>query len=494
MYDSFTLFYCRDMKLIHFPVVLHVVGYSLMFEGLFMLLNAPVALWYADGQVIPQLAASIVTMLSAVVMLHFSKYKSQEPNVRESIITVPLAWLLVCLYGTLPYLFGGGIPRVENALFESVSGFTTTGSTILNNIEALPKSLLFWRAQTHWIGGMGIIVLVIAILPSLKVAGSNLFSAEGSFFSTEKIRPRLIDVAKRLWYVYVALTFIETVCLRVAGMEWFDAICHSYATIATGGFSTFNTSLIDVSPAIQYIATVFMALSGVNFALHYFIINRQFRKVVQNEEWRIYFIIILVVSLVLTFTNMQVYNDVETSFRHAVFQVVSIITATGFSSADYELWPHISMQIIFVIMFIGACVGSTGGGIKVGRYIVVVKSVKRQFQKILHPNSVSVMTYNKQPVSQTMLLGISAFVVIYFLTFLVGTFVMLVLGLDIPSATSSVITTLGGIGPGFGVVGPVKNFETLTLAGKLYLSFNMILGRLEILSVLSLLYHGFYKV
>lgn len=483
------------MKLIHFPVILHVVGFSLMFEGLFMLLNVPVALWYADGQVLTQLGASVVTILSAVAMLHYTRYKlPQEPNIRESILTVPLTWVMVCLYGTLPYIFAQGIPAFENALFESVSGFTTTGSTILNDIEVLPKSLLFWRAQTHWIGGMGIIVLVIAILPSLKVAGSNLFSAEGSFFSTEKIRPRLIDVAKRLWYVYVALTLLETICLRFAGMSWFDALCHSFATIATGGFSTFNTSLINVSPAIQYIATIFMALSGVNFALHYFIINRQFRKVVQNEEWRIYFAIILVVSLLLTYTNMEVYNDIETSFRHAIFQVVSIITATGFSSADYELWPHISMQIIFVIMFIGACVGSTGGGIKIGRYIVVVKSVKRQFQRIFHPNSVTIITYNKQPVSDTMLLGITAFVVIYFLTFLLGTLIMLVLGLDISSAASSVITTLGGIGPGFGIVGPVKNFETISVAGKLYLSFNMILGRLEILSVLSLFFRTFYKV
>lgn len=483
------------MKLIHFPVIMHLVGYSLMFTGLFMMLNVPAALWYADGQVLAQVGACAVTVLSSVVMLRFSKSRlNQDPSIRESIMAVPFSWLFVCLFGTLPYLFGGGIPLFENALFESVSGFTTTGSTILNDIEGLPKSLLFWRAQTHWIGGMGIIVLVIAILPSLKVAGSNLFSAEGSFFSTEKIRPRLMDVAKRLWYVYVALTLLETICLRFAGMGWFDAICHSFATIATGGFSTFNTSLIDVSPAIQYIATLFMALSGVNFALHYFIINREFRKVIQNEEWRVYFVIILTVSLVLTYINMDVFNDIETSFRHAIFQVVSIITATGFSSADYELWPRLSMQIIFVIMFIGACVGSTGGGIKVGRYIVVVKSVKRQFQRILHPNSVTITTYNKQPISDTMFLGISAFVVIYFLTFLFGTLVMLALGLDIPSAASSVITTLGGIGPGFGVVGPVKNFESLSVAGKLYLSFNMILGRLEILSVLSLFYRGFYKV
>lgn len=483
------------MKHLHFSVVFHVIGYALLFESVFMFLNIPISLWYNDGVLIPQIAAFTITLLGAFGLLMLSGFKHLlEPTIRESLITVPASWITLCLFGTLPYTLSGAIPLYINSLFESVSGFTTTGSSILNDIEAMPKSLLFWRAQTHWIGGMGIIVLVIAILPSLKVAGNNLFSAEGSFFSTEKIRPRLIDVAKRLWYVYVALTILETICLRIAGMGWFDAVCHSFATIATGGFSTYNTSLINVSPAIQYIATFFMAVSGINFALHYFIINGQFKKLIANEEWRVYLIIILVITALLTFLNIDIYATVEESFRQAIFQVVSIITATGFSSADYELWPRLSIYIVFVIMFIGACVGSTGGGIKVARYIVLFKTIGWQFKKMVSPKSIYIMHYNKQPVTTTMLFGISAFIMIYYATFLFGTIVMLLLGLDLTSAASSVITTLGGIGPGFGMVGPVKNFEAISEAGKLYLSFNMLLGRLEILSVLSLFMGAFYRV
>jgi trk system potassium uptake protein TrkH len=341
---------------------------------------------------------------------------------------------------------------------------------------------------------MGIIALVVAILPSLKVSGNHLFSAEGSFFHVEKIHPRLIDVVKRLWAVYILLTVAETVLLILAKMDWFDAVCHSFATIATGGFSTKNTSLADFSPSIQYIITVFMFLAGMNFILHYLLLHGRLRKVFQNEEWKAYLLIIVAFTIITTYYNFPMYQSIESSFRHSIFQIVSILTATGFSTTDYEQWAHVAKYLLFFPMFIGACVGSTGGGIKIARHVIIFKSLRIQFRKAVHPNAIIPVRYNGKPVSDDLLTSISSFVIIYFITFIIGSFFMMVSGLDAESASSSIITTLGGIGPGFGSVGPIHNFSSLSNIGKYYLSFNMILGRLEIISVLSLFTKSFYKV
>lgn len=483
------------MKSIHISIVIHIIGFCLIIESLFILADVPISILFHDGAVISLLESAAITMLFGLILYFSTKsVLPEKPSVKESFLIVTLSWLFISLFGTLPYLLSNSIPNFSNAFFETVSGFTTTGSSILNDIEALPKSILFWRSETHWIGGMGIIALVVAVLPSLKVSGNHLFSAEGSFFSMEKIHPRLVDVVKRLWAIYIILTLAETLMLILANMNWFDAICHSFATIATGGFSTKNTSIADYSATIQYIITLFMFLSGMNFILHYMIIHGNVKKVFQNEEWRAYVSIIVVVTILLTYYNTPIYKNIETSFRNSLFQVVSIITATGFTSVDYGQWAHISKFLLFGVMFIGACVGSTGGGIKIARYVILFKSLKIQFRKALHPNAVTPIHYNHKPVNLQLLTSISSFVIIYFLTFVFGTFFMLAIGLDIQSASSGVITTLGGIGPGFGVVGPVSNFSSIPEIGKYYLSFNMILGRLEIISVLALFRRSFYRV
>jgi len=483
------------MKGIHISIVLHIIGLCLMIEGIFILFDIPISLIYHDGNLVPLLESAIITLIIGIVLFFGTNLNLPEkPNIKESFLIVTFSWIFISLFGTLPYLLSGSITTFTDAFFETVSGFTTTGSSILSDIESLPKSILFWRSETHWIGGMGIIALVVAVSPSLKISGSHLFSAEGSFFQVEKIQPRLVDVVKRLWAIYILLTLLEIVFLMAAKMNWFDAICHSFATIATGGFSTKNASLTNYEPAIQYVIILFMFLAGMNFILHYLFIHGKFKKISLNEEWKTYIILIIVFTLIATISNRNIYHTIESSFRHSLFQIVSILTATGFSTSDYEQWAHVAKYLLFFTMFIGACVGSTGGGVKIARYVILFKSLKIPFNKAIHPNAIIPIKYNRKPVNEELLTSISSFIIIYFLTFIIGTFIMLGIGLEPESASSSVITTLGGIGPGFGIVGPMQNFSGIPELGKYYLSFNMILGRLEIISVLSLFRRSFYKI
>lgn len=483
------------MKSIHIPIVMHIIGVCLILESLFLFLDLFVAIIFNDGTLVPILESACITLSFGLTLYFISKEKTySKPNIKESFLIVTFSWIFISIFGTLPYILSHSINNFTDALFETISGFTTTGSSILNNIEEIPKGILFWRSETHWIGGMGIIALVVLILPSLKVSGNQLFSAEGAFFNDEKAFPRLVNIAKRLWLIYLLLTLTETFVLILAKMNWFDALCHSFATIATGGFSTKNASISNYSATIQYIISFFMFLSGMNFILYISLANKRFKKVLRNEEWRAYTIIVITVTLALSIINLNHYYNFEQSFRSALFQVISIITATGFITENYELWPQLSVFITFLIMFLGACVGSTGGGIKIARHLILFKSLKIPFIKIVHPNAIIPIRYNGKVISEKVRSNISSFIVIYFITFAFGSLIMMLTGLDIKSATSSVITTLGGIGPGLGVVGPVNNFSEISQFGKIYLSLNMILGRLEIISVLSIFTKSFYKV
>ncbi len=481
---------------INYRFVLHTLGVTLIFESLFMLLGIPVAAFYGETQGYAVMFESfLVTGIIGVLLSGLYNRKAMhEAKKQESFLIVSLSWLFISLLGTLPYQISGGIPRFVDAFFESVSGFTTTGSSILSDIEALPKYLLFWRALTHWIGGMGIIVLVIAIMPYFKVAGTHLMIAEGSIGGVERLSPRLIETAKRLWFIYIVLTILEIIWLTVLGMDLFDSVCHSFATIATGGFGTKNDSIISYSPAIQYVITLFMFLSGMNFALHYFGFKGKLKQVFQNDEFRAYFWIVIISSLLLTVIILGYYsNDVEMAFRQSIFQVVSIMTCTGFASADYLLWPHNAPGIIFFLMFVGACVGSTGGGIKISRYVIIFRRIRQSFRRIANPACIYTIKYNGKPVEMSIVRSIMTFALIYIGTFTVGTFLMVASGLDFATSSSSIITTLGGIGPGLGLVGPVFNFGGLPVFDKFYLAFNMILGRLEIITVLTIFTPSFYR-
>ncbi len=474
--------------------VIHIISISLVFESLFIFTCIPVA-WHYNEQTIDSLFISFfIIFIFGISGFILTKRNVAEYSVKDTFFSVVLTWITISFFGTLPYLLSGSISGFIDAFFETVSGFTTTGASILKDIEVIPKSILLWRAETHWIGGMGIIVLVIAFLPYFKVGGQHLMMAEGSFFNSEKIRSRTIDVAKRMWFIYLILTILQVVLMSIAGMNFFDSICHSFATIATGGFGTKNTSMIEYSPLIQYIVITFMTLSGMNFTLHYLFVHGRFKKVFSNEEMKVYLLIILVSSLIITFINKSSFDNTwEKSFRDALFQVSSLITATGFVSSDYEIWPHSAQWMLFIVMLVGACVGSTGGGVKVARYVIAFKKLKSYVLKTLNPNSVYIPKYNGQSYSPEVSTGIISYIFIYYSTIVIGSFILILCGLDKVSACGAVTTTLGGIGPGFNQVGAIDNFSQVSSFGKLYLSFNMILGRLEIMSFLIILVPSFYK-
>lgn len=483
------------MRGIHIRRILGLAGTCLLIESIFILIAYLVALYYEESKAIAVLGAFAFTAFSGALFLYSNKHVvKEELSIRDSFIAVSIIWVLMSLFGTLPYIFSNTIPNYVNALFETISGFTTTGSSILSDIEALPKSILFWRAETHWLGGMGIIVLVVAVMPFIKKNGINLMIMEGAFLSVDKIKPKLIDMARQFWGIYILLTGLETLFLKLAGMSWFDSVCHSFATTATGGFSTKNTSLIDFSPTIQYIVIIFMFLSGMNFALHILLIMGKPRSVFKNEEFKWYLGLSIGIPLLIALFALKTFNfDFELAYRHALFQIVSIITATGFASADYELWPNICIVLVFLSMFIGASVGSTGGGIKIARYVIAFKKIKQIFVKMLNPSYIYPVKYNNKVLPQTLVHSVSTYIVIYFIVFLVGSLIMTFLGSDIKTATSSIITTLGGIGPGIGNIGPTENFASVSMLGKLYLCFNMILGRLEIFPLLIIGTKAFYK-
>lgn len=482
------------MNKVNLRNVIHIISISLVFESLFIFSCIPVCWYYHEATTNSLIRSFLLTFISGILGFLLTRRNVAEYSVKDTFFSVVLTWITISLFGSLPYLLSGSIHSFVDAFFETVSGFTTTGASILTDIEIIPKSILLWRAETHWIGGMGIIVLVIAFLPYFKVGGQHLMMAEGSFFNSEKIKSRTIDVAKRMWLIYLILTILQIVLMTLAGMDFFDSVCHSFATIATGGFGTKNSSMINYSPLIQYIVITFMTLSGMNFALHYLFVHGRFKKVFSNEEMKAYLLIILVSSLVITFINKSTFGITwEKSFRDALFQVSSLITATGFVSSDYELWPHSSQWVLFLIMLVGACVGSTGGGIKVARYVIAFKKLKSYILKTLNPNSVYIPKYNGQSYSPEVSTGIVSYIFIYYSTIVIGSFILILCGLDKVSACGAVTTTLGGIGPGFNQVGAIDNFSHISSFGKLYLSFNMILGRLEIMSFLIILVPSFYR-
>jgi trk system potassium uptake protein TrkH len=439
--------------------------------------------------------ACLITLLGGTTLtLGSSIGLKPKMGLKESYLTVTFSWVIISVFGSLPYLFTGWINGFVNAFFETASGFTTTGSSILTNIEALPKSILYWRSLTHWIGGMGIIVLVVAILPMLGVGGYNLFKSEASGISYEKLTPRTASTAKRLWGIYVGLTVLQVIFLLFGDMDFFDALCHSFGTIATGGFSTRNASVGHFSAYSQYVIMAFMLLSGVNFTLHYFAIKGKFQKLWGNDEFRTYLSIIFItgtiVSLVLYFLSGAGF---ERSVRHGFFQVISIITATGFATDDYLLWPAQGWLIIFLLMFVGASVGSTGGGIKVIRHVVAFKNFMASLKRLIHPNAIILIRVNGERIEEENVSAITSFIILYLVTFIAGAIVLTFLGVDPVTAATSVLTTMGGIGPGFGAVGPASNFASIPELGKILLSFLMILGRLELTTVFVLFTVDFWK-
>jgi trk system potassium uptake protein TrkH len=479
--------------LIHLFLNLKIVARSLFILTFALILNAIVAIIYSESIFPLLIPAGIVFLIAGVFMLMPGK-KDAEENLtkKDAGFIVSLSWILFSVFGALPYFFSGSIPFFIDALFESVSGFTTTGASILTDIEVLPYSLLFWRSLTHWIGGIGIILLVIVILPTLQMGSYNLFTLESSV--QEKIQPKIKAVGMRLLYIYMLLTFAEVIFLLAGGMNLFESLCHSFGTVATGGFSPKNTSIIGYSPYIQYVVMIFMLLAGVNFVIHYHILKRNFKKVKENEEFWFYLIVVFIIGMIVTFIlYLKMDKDFEESFRDAFFQVISIITCTGFASADYLLWPSIGWTIIFFIMFLGGSTGSTAGGIKMARHLVFLKNIKRFIMQARSPNAIVHLKLNGNVVNDENNRNILSFISIYLLVFIISSIILVALGLDGKTASSSVATCMAGIGPGIGTVGPVSNFFHLPQAAKIILSFLMLLGRLEILTLLMLFIPAYWR-
>lgn len=432
--------------------------------------------------------------VAAVLNITTRNYHNTEPGVRESLVIASGGWIILALVGSFPYLVTGTIPRFVDAFFESMSGFSTTGSSILVDIEALPKSILLWRALTHWIGGMGIIVLVIAIMPFLKITGSQLFTSEASVVVEEKVSTKIRYVARNIWLIYVGFTVAETILLTLGGMELFDSICHSFATVATGGFSTKNASIANYSPYIQYVITIFMALSGINFTLHFLVLKGNYKQAFKNQELHLYLKIIFGVGMIialLLYFDQQI--SFEKAFRDSFFQVVSVITATGFATADYLIWPIQAIILIAFLMLVGACAGSTGGGVKVIRHVINLQYLKGSLKRILHPHAVINVKYNNKMIGPSQVSSVMTFIIIYYGVVISGTFLMMLMGNDWATSFGGILTTMGGIGPGFGKIGPVSNFSMLSDGSKYLLSFSMLLGRLEIFPILSLFTGWFWR-
>jgi trk system potassium uptake protein TrkH len=479
----------------NFRVISRVLGRLLMLEGIFMCLTVIACLFYKEGEAWPLLISGLITISVGFIFSGMVKLKTTGFGKREGFFVVSTSWLIFSLFGTLPFILTGSIPSFTDAFFETISGFTTTGASILNDIESLPHGVLLWRSLTQWLGGMGIIVLSLAILPILGIGGIQLFIAEVPGPTPDKLHPKIKETAKRLWLIYFAFTLTETIILIIGGMSVFDAINHSFTTMATGGYSTKQASLAAwSSPFIQYTVVFFMFLAGTNFTMAYFGLKFKFRKVWKNEEFRVYagftFFFITVFTLVLSLTNS---NPFETNLRDAAFQVVSIMTTTGFVTADYLAWVPILVVLLFMLMFFGGSAGSTGGGIKIIRVWMTIKNSYLELKRIIHPNAVIPVRYNKRGVSEKITSNILNFVVLYMLVFIFGVIFMAALGLDMTTAMGAVAATLGNIGPGIGGVGPMDNFAQIPEIGKWFLGFLMLMGRLELFTVILLLSPVYWK-
>ena len=479
----------------NFKFVLNILGRILLIIAVFMMTIVPWVIYFHENSILFAIEESItIPFVIGLVLIGLTKGYRKEIGTKEAYIIASTAWIVMGIAGSLPFWFSHTTRNFIDALFESISGFTTTGSSILTDIEAAPKSILYWRSLTHWIGGMGIIVLTVAIFPSLRIASYRLFSSESSGIDSSKLMPKTSSMAKRLWGIYIGLTALMTLILMLGGVNFYESICHAFASIATGGFSTKNASAGFYSPFVQYVIMFFMLLSGINFALHYGFLKGRFKDLINNIELKTYLSIILLVgTCICLMLYFRLNLPLEQAFRDAFFQVISIITATGFASTDYLEWNQVSWLLIFLLMFVGACVGSTGGGIKIIRHIIAVKTIFRLFLLQFHPHRVRSIKINKKPIEEKKVQAVITFIFIYLFIFFIGGMCLLATGLDSASAFSASITSMGGIGPGLGTVGPASNFAHLSNVAKMILPVLMIIGRLEVLSFLVIFTPPFWK-
>jgi trk system potassium uptake protein TrkH len=476
--------------------VLRSIGALIFCLGLTLLL--PIAFSIAhQGLSLPALLKTLLLTLGLGAAL-FVTFRSEKVSVvshREGMAIVTLGWIGAGIVGALPFYFAGTFESFVDAFFESVSGFTTTGASVLTNIEVVPRGILMWRSLTHWLGGMGIIVFSLAILPFLGVGGMQLYKAEVPGPVPDKLRPRIRDTALILWKVYFLFTLIETILLMLGGMDLFEALCHTFGTMATGGFSTKNASIGHYGSAyIEIVITVFMFIAGVNFALHYLVLLGKPSALWRDAEFR-FFLALVVVFTVVSAVSVygSTYDNLADALRYSAFQVVSIITTTGYATADYELWPPLPQAILLFCMFLGASAGSTGGGMKCMRIMVLLKHVHIELIHLIHPRSVKHLKLGGRVVSDDIARSVWGFFILYLGLFIVSAFIMAGMGVDVVTSFAAVAATIGNIGPGLGEVGPADNYAHLPDLAKLLLTLCMLLGRLEIYTVIVLFVPEFWR-
>ncbi len=461
-----------------------------------MLPGIPFSIYYNDDDIMTLLLSGLGISFVGFLLWFFTRSKEfTEIKKRDGYLIVALGWIIMSLFGSIPFILHGSIPNFIAAFFETASGFTTTGASILTNIEALPHGLLFWRSMTHWIGGMGIIVLSLAILPLLGIGGMQLYVAEVPGHTKDKIHPRVRETAKRLWGIYVLLTGVQTFLLLLGGMNLFDAICHSFGTIATGGFSTKNASLGHYQSAyIDYVVLLFMFLSGVNFTLHYFALRGKIKSYWSDEEFKFYLTLISAVAIsIAAYLFLSNLYSLEESFRHSLFTVISLVTSTGFVTENYEIWGPFFSTLVFILLLTGACAGSTGGGVKMIRHYLLLKNGIYELKRLIHPNAIIPVRYNKKAVLPEIISKVSAFALFYLLILAVGSLFLSFTGMDFTSAVGSVAACVGNVGPGLAETGPVMNYSNVSSMGKILLAFIMVLGRLELFTVLIIFSTSFWK-
>ncbi len=469
-------------------LILRLQGAILLLEAATMAPSLFVAYYFGDGDAPAFLKTIGILCVCGFPMWRFAKPPQQNLRAREGLVSVALSWILLSAFGALPFVFGGMIPNFFDAFFESVSGFTTTGASIMQQMEGQPHGLMFWRSFTHWIGGMGVLVLTLALLPQMSGRTSHLVRAESPGPSLSKLVPKMGDMARILYLMYGALTFVEVLCLLLAGMNPYDALIHAFGTAGTGGFSNYGTSVGHFqSPAVDVIITVFMVLFGVNFAVYYRMLGRHWRDVAKNEELRWYLFFFATAVLALTVILMPKFGNLGQALRHGAFQAASIMSTTGFSTQDFNLWPQAAKIILVLLMFIGSCAGSTAGGLKVVRVALLCKMGRREVRHAFQPRKTQVVRFEGKGVEESMLSQVAIYFFLYVALMLAGTFVIALENHgDFETNLTAAITCISNVGPGLGAVGPLGNFSLYNSFSKTVLSLLMLVGRLELFPMLVL--------
>lgn len=476
-------------------MIYRLMGALILLETVMLVLCIAVSLYYGENDFGAFLLTTLITLIAGSTLLFMGKKAERSLSKRDGILIVSISWLVVSLFGMLPFYLSGYIPDVTNAFFETISGFTSTGATILDDIEALPHGLLFWRSITQWFGGLGIVFFTIAILPIFGGGSIQLFAAESCGIARDKIHPRIGVTAKWIWSIYVGITILVIVLLHAGGMNIFDSVCHAFATAGTGGFSTKQASIAYYhSPYIEYVIAIFMTISGINFSMLLLFVNRRFKKFISNTELKWYLssvgLFTLFIGAGLYFTQPM---GVEEAFRTSFFQVASIHTSSGFATSDYMTWAPMLWGAIFIIMFIGACAGSTSGGIKCIRMVILTKVVRNEFKHLLHPNAVLPVRINKQVVPPAMLTSTLAFIFLYIVISVACILIIAGLGIGFTEAIGVVISSISNMGPGLGLTGPAYSWNALPDAVKWLCAFLMLAGRLELFTVFILFSREFWK-